>query len=893
MIQHLAILRSLHPSVRARIAIGFYVVLALHLSIAVLSHYGLAASDTMLRRSDRLTQETREIAALQRDLDQLHRRVLLFTHSGHESHVAYVRELYRTINQRLEESARVIGDEAFPDDISAYLTRHRQLFDAVVTDRAQRRKLINDDLAHASEAVRAAIGGIRPSHDGAERLRIEQAESAFRAAQFNALRFVHSPDSQHVREAKTELGRCRAIGSELAAFDAATGSAPSLNGALDAYEASFLKMVQATRGYLHLVNVVMPGEAVEFERSVTARRERIAEASDTLAATMLADSQRFQWVSSVFSVVTILLGLVAASAISRGISPPLDAVTKTLQNLASGGACDRIPGLERHDEIGKLARAAQTFKTTIGETTARLELVNVASRTGTWDLSVTSGELVANDAYFEMLGERHPGGRLTEQTLFERLHPDDRGRIAEEVTRSHESDAYRYDVEMRLRCADGRYKWIRSIGAVMERDAAGVPLRMIGQHVDIQRSKEVLEQAEAANRAKSEFVANMSHEIRTPMTAILGYSEILEGDATEHPEQVAGAVRSIRSNAKHLLTIINDILDMSKIEAGQMRVEEIGVEPAAIVAEVVSLLGPRAAGKGVGLSALASTALPETISSDPTRLRQILLNLVGNAIKFTEVGHVSIEASCEPDAQAICFRVIDTGIGMTPEERDTVVRFEAFTQADTSTTRRFGGTGLGLRISSALARILGGGITVESGVGVGSSFAVTVSTGELAGVPMRDAGPIAAPAPSPAAAAAPASMARAKPLTGHRVMLAEDGPDNQRLIRFHLQKAGAEVIICENGRIAAEAIETGDAGRVDLILMDMQMPELDGYGATKRLRAGGHTLPIVALTAHAMDGDRQRCLDAGCDEYLTKPIDRVALIDTCLQWVERDTRRAA
>lgn len=393
--------------------------------------------------------------------------------------------------------------------------------------------------------------------------------------------------------------------------------------------------------------------------------------------------------------------------------------------------------------------------------------------------------------------------------------------------------------------------------------------------------------AEEASKSKSEFLANMSHEIRTPMTAILGYADLLDGGFASDPQQASDAVRTIQSNANHLLTVINDILDVSKIEAGQMAVEAIATDPIQIVQEVVPLVGARAKGKGIHVLAQLDSPVPEHIHSDPTRLRQILLNLVGNAIKFTEVGSVTIHISCDPPAQQMQLRVVDTGIGMSPEQCEVISRFEAFSQADASTTRKFGGTGLGLRISNALAQMLGGGIEVASVEGQGSTFTATIATGDLTGVAMLQPEDALASGPDkPAQITQAARKPAAKlPLKGLRVLLAEDGPDNQRLIRFHLNKAGAEVIVCENGLIAAQTLENANEDALpDVVLMDMQMPELDGYSATQRLRDGGLTLPIIALTAHAMEGDRRKCLEAGCVDYLTKPIDKRALIQACLSW---------
>jgi len=404
------------------------------------------------------------------------------------------------------------------------------------------------------------------------------------------------------------------------------------------------------------------------------------------------------------------------------------------------------------------------------------------------------------------------------------------------------------------------------------------------------------DQAEAASVAKSQFLANMSHEIRTPMTAILGYADLLDTDKelARDPARVADAVHAIRGNANHLMVIINDILDMSKIEAGRMTVERIDTSPAQIIEDVAALIQPRAKDKGIAVEVHYDSPIPERIQSDPTRLRQILLNLTGNAIKFTEVGSVSIHADCEPGRRIMSFRVRDTGVGMTVEQRDLIARFDAFSQADTSTTRRFGGTGLGLRISNSLALLLGGRIEVESEAGRGSTFTVRIATGDLGGVPMVDpeSGAFSGEPRSGRLDHGVEPTRRPRVLDGLRILLVEDGRDNQRLISYHLEKAGAQVEVAKNGRVAVERL-LGPGVAPDLVLMDMQMPELDGYGATRRLRAAGSSLPVIALTAHAMAGDREKCLEAGCDDYLTKPIDRAKLIEACRVWGDVGVRRRA
>lgn len=398
--------------------------------------------------------------------------------------------------------------------------------------------------------------------------------------------------------------------------------------------------------------------------------------------------------------------------------------------------------------------------------------------------------------------------------------------------------------------------------------------------------------AELANKSKSEFLANMSHEIRTPMTSILGYIDLLDNpnNVVDNQALVTESIHTIRSNAQHLLTILDDILDMSKIEAGRMTVESIAIPLVDLVEGVAAIMRPRANGKGIEVLTSYDSSCPEKFFSDPTRVRQILMNLVGNGIKFTEVGNVTIRVAYQSESNQIRFSIIDTGIGMTQEQLDTVARFDAFSQADGSTTRRFGGSGLGLRISNSLAEILGGSIQVQSQYDLGSIFVLRISAGNLEGIeivePQEIRRRIRRESPSHKESQVLEPTADSAPLSGLSILLVEDGPDNQRLIAFHLKKAGATVTIAEHGKIAVDLIAQQDS-KFDVVFMDMQMPVLDGYAATKYLRASGFERPIIALTAHAMEGERGKCLKAGCDDYTTKPIDRKKLIELAESYAHR------
>jgi light-regulated signal transduction histidine kinase (bacteriophytochrome)/CheY-like chemotaxis protein len=418
-------------------------------------------------------------------------------------------------------------------------------------------------------------------------------------------------------------------------------------------------------------------------------------------------------------------------------------------------------------------------------------------------------------------------------------------------------------------------------------------------------------QATRSTRSKSEFLTNMSHELRTPLTAILGFAEVL---MEEHEDSHVGrASATIQRQGTHLLTLINDILDLSKIEAGKMEIVPADTSLPALMQDVNELLSGRAADKGLGFHVAGHGALPATVRTDSIRVKQVLVNLAGNAIKFTESGDITITVRWRAATKAadgrddpagrgtpdptvgdhrrghIVVDVRDTGVGMAPEELARV--FHPFEQANATTSRTHGGTGLGLAISRQLARQLGGEVTAESRPGGGSTFRFSFDPGPVDPGSFSTFGNVAShdPAALPIdASASPARPATAVDLFGRTILLAEDSPDNQRLIGFHLRKAGARVEVAENGRAALERLAAlRDEGiDPDVILMDMMMPEMDGYAATRALRAQGDTIRVIALTAHAMAGDRERCIEAGCDDYATKPIKKSRLLDAVARWLD-------
>ena len=383
--------------------------------------------------------------------------------------------------------------------------------------------------------------------------------------------------------------------------------------------------------------------------------------------------------------------------------------------------------------------------------------------------------------------------------------------------------------------------------------------------------REAKEEAEAASRAKSEFLANMSHEIRTPMNAILGFTELLRRGFGKSERESSRYLDTIHHSGKHLLGLINDILDLSKVEAGQLAVEKIACAPHQIIQAAIAELGLKAQEKGIRLSLRLLTPVPERVQSDPARIRQVVLNLLSNAVKFTEQGGVDVVLACNGTGYTV--EVNDTGIGMEPSKVEEM--FDPFTQADASVARRFGGTGLGLAISRRLARALGGDLTGSSQPGVGTSMLFTFTTGPLEGVRLLDATDIAGPVP------VAATTARKRwQIPPARVLVVDDGAENRELISLVLAEQGLWVEEAENGQVALDKIA---AAPYDVVLMDMQMPVLDGYSATRELRRRGLQLPVLALTAHAMKGYEEEVLAAGCTAYLTKPVDIDALLQQLAQ----------
>ncbi len=694
-----------------------------------------------------------------------------------------------------------------------------------------------------------------------------------RAMQRRFEQIVAQPVSTSLRE--VEEGRNDEIGVLARSFN-------KLTGRLRAAHESLEKRVAERTTELEAANVRLRDAVQRREQSETAALSMMEDADNARADAVLAEQALATQASQQAAVadlgqkaLTITDPLTLFREATELIAATLDVeYCKILELRPGGDALRLVAGVGWNDGlVGRVNvpsdRGSQSGFTLLASEPVVVEDLRTEERFHGPQLLFDHGIVSGMTAVIR--GPSSPWGVLGVHTTQQRIFTRDDVSFLESVTTSLADAIARHAVEAQLETQSHRLQ-------EQKKDLLTANLAL----------KEARDAAEAANRSKSEFLANMSHEIRTPMTAILGFADMLleRGDPTQAPVERLDAAQTIRKNGEYLLGIINDILDLSKIEAGKLTVERIDCSLTQVVSDVISLIRVRAEGKGLPVTVDYHGPIPLTIQTDPTRLRQILINVLANAVKFTEAGEVrlSIRAVRDPRAPVIQFDVKDTGVGMNQEQVTQL--FRPFTQADASTTRSFGGTGLGLTISKRLARMLGGDVTViETQRGTGTRFRMTIATGPLNNANWIDR-PDQAREPDATATSAAHPDARAPSaqtsLADCRVLVVEDGLDNQRLILHFLKTVGADVTLAENGKLAVETAIAANENDTpfEIILMDMQMPIMGGYEATQLLREIGHVGPIIALTAHAMDGDREKCLQAGCDDYLVKPIDRKKLIAT-------------
>lgn len=612
-------------------------------------------------------------------------------------------------------------------------------------------------------------------------------------------------------------------------------------------------------------------------------------------------SQRILYIVLALSVLcTVVISIVMGKALAG----PIRKLAEAAKNISKGDLTSRVK-IDSKDEIGLLAVAFNDMAEKICERTEEIANSNEQLRKSENRLEETNRNLVSAASNIGNIMFSVVAGDTSNETL----RFDNTGMInCQQVIKCGKTDCPAYSESEPTRCweiagtfckgqVQGEYaKKIKDCAQCeVYQHARNNPLGKLGESfnamiavlddrqaklkVYIKEVEQLAEKAEAANKAKSEFLANMSHEIRTPMNSIIGFCNLMmDEDLSETQKQYN---EMIRTGGNNLLGLINDILDFSKIEAGQLDVEIIDCSLGDLLNFVESLMRPKAIKKGLEFKIVESNGLPAQIRSDPTRLQQCLINLIDNAIKFTGQGRVCVNVCLQQyeGEPVIRFDVEDTGIGVAADKQ--VVIFESFSQADGSHTRKYGGTGLGLTITKQLAGLLGGRLALTSQEGKGSVFSLIIPVGvEVMKQPFLDRHNIGEMLEQTQ------DKSDYDKFSGH-VLVAEDVKTNQMLIKTLLNKMGADVTIVEDGD---EALEEALKQEFDLILMDIQMPRMNGYEATKALRKEGITTPIIALTANAMKGDEEECLEAGCDGYLPKPIDKSRLVAILQKYLQADVK---
>lgn len=504
-------------------------------------------------------------------------------------------------------------------------------------------------------------------------------------------------------------------------------------------------------------------------------------------------------------------------------------------------------------------------------TSQRLEFALEASKLGIWEWDLTDNSVQFDQRWGEILGIPFDELKMELSTWESRVHPDDLEACNRDIKAYLNGETPRYVNIHRMQHIDGHWVYILDQGKVSARDKEGNPIRFTGTHLDITKQKEqeneialARNKAVLAERSKSQFLANMSHEIRTPMNGILGMVDLLND--TKLSVEQKEMIDSIQSSGSSLMSLLNDILDISKIDSGKMELEQKAFSLTKLIKETTDILKPQANEKGIHLNYELCKNSDCYLIGDTVRLKQVLLNLISNSIKFTKVGEVILKSIFDPSQDLLTLTVNDTGIGIPKEKQNQL--FEEFVQADSSITRNYGGTGLGLSICKKIIDLMEGEISLESKEGKGTTFKVLI----------------------------PLSQSNEKPLSvnkanlvlpsGKRILVVEDNSTNLIIIKRILEKLGQEVLTAYNGKEGVDLFKEHHK-KIDLILMDMQMPVLDGISATKEIRnlSFGKDIPVIALTANAFDSDRDNCLSAGMSDFLTKPIQRRVLIEVLTKFL--------